>query len=84
MAIRDYLTDTVYGMKTGTDEINDTNFQAVANTCDESVSITNPSGTESRFTCNGTFTLAQSPKVIIENLLTTMGGFMVYSNGEFK
>ena len=71
-------------MKTGTDEINDTNFQAVANTCDESVSITNPSGTESRFTCNGTFTLSQSPKVIIENLLTTMGGFMVYSNGEFK
>ncbi len=84
LAIRDYLTDTVYGMKTGTDEINDTNFQAVANTCDESVSITNPSGTESRFTCNGTFTLSQSPKVIIENLLTTMGGFMVYSNGTFK
>ena len=84
LAIRDYLTNTVYGMKTGTDEINDTNFQTVANTCDESVSITNPSGTESRFTCNGTFTLAQAPKVIIENLLTTMGGFMVYSNGTFK
>jgi hypothetical protein len=84
LAIRDYLTNTVYGMKTGTDEINDTNFQTVANTCDESVSITNPSGTESRFTCNGTFTLSQAPKVIIENLLTTMGGFMVYSNGTFK
>ena len=84
LAIRDYLTDTVYGMKAGTDEINDTNFQTIANTCDESVTLVNPSGTESRFTCNGAFTLTTAPKTIIENLLTTMGGFMVYSNGQFK
>jgi len=37
-----------------------------------------------RFTCNGSFQLSQSPKIIIENLLTTIGGFMVYSNGQFK
>ena len=84
LIIRDYLTDTSYGLSTGTAELNDTNFQTVANTCDESVSITNPSSTESRFTCNGSMQLSQSPKIILENLLTTMGGFLVYSNGTFK
>ena len=63
-------------------KINDTNFQAVANTCDEDVSLT--SGTEDRFTMNGSFTLQQSPKNIIENMLSTMAGNLIYSNGQFK
>ena len=71
-------------MQTSDVEINDTNFIASANTCDETVSVTNPSGTEKRFTCNGSFTLQQTPKVIIENLMTTCGGFLIYSNGKFK
>jgi hypothetical protein len=71
-------------MQTESAEINDTNFIASANTCDEVVTLTNPSGTEKRFTCNGSFQLSQSPKVIIENLLTTLGGFLIYSNGKFK
>ena len=84
LCIRDYLKDTIYGMQVEDAEINDTNFIAGANTCDETVSVTNPSGTEKRFTCNGSFQLSQSPKVIIENFLTTLGGFLIYSNGEFK
>jgi len=84
LAIRDYLKDTIYGMQVEDVEINDTNFIASANTCDEIVTVTNPSGTEKRFTCNGSFQLSQSPKVIIENFLTALGGFLIYSNGEFK
>jgi hypothetical protein len=84
LCIRDYLSNTTYGMQTESAEINDTNFIASANTCDETVTVTNPSGTEKRFTCNGSFQLSQSPKVIIENLLTTLGGFLIYSNGKFK
>ena len=84
LAIRDYLTETKFGLKTTTEEINDTNFIATANTCDETVNVTNPSGTEKRFTCNGTFTLQSTPKTVIENLLTSLGGFLVYSNGQFK
>ena len=84
LCIRDYLKDTTYGMQTEDTEINDTNFIASANTCDETVSVTNPSGTEKRFTCNGAFQLSQSPKVIIENLLTSFGGSLIYSNGMFK
>ena len=84
LALRDYLKDSVYGLTTGDDEINDTNFIASANICDEVVTVTNPSGTEKRFTCNGSFQLSQTPKIIIENLLTTMGGGLIYSNGMFK
>ena len=84
LTIRDYLKDSTYGLTTGDDEINDTNFIASANTCDEVVTLTNPSATEKRFTCNGSFQLSQSPKIIIENLLTTMGAGLIYSNGMFK
>ena len=84
LATRDFLKDTIYGLQVEDVEINDTNFIASANTCDETVTVTNPSGTEKRFTCNGSFQLSQSPKVIIENLMTTLGGFLIYSNGEFK
>jgi len=84
LATRDYLKDTTYGMQVEDVEINDTNFIASANTCDETVNVLNPSGTEKRFTCNGSFQLSQSPKVIIENLMTTIGGFLIYSNGQFK
>ena len=84
LQIRDYLSNSSFGMNASDDELNDTNFSTTANTCDESVTVTNPSGTEKRFTGNGSFLLSQSPKVVIENLLTTMGGFLVYSNGTFK
>jgi major membrane immunogen (membrane-anchored lipoprotein) len=84
LCTRDYLSNNTYGLQTTDDEINDTNFIASANICDESVSVTNPSGTEKRFTCNGSFTLQQTPKVIIENLMTTCGGYLIYTNGKFK
>ena len=82
LCIRDYLTNSDYGLGAETAEINDTNFSAVANTCDEDVSLS--SGTEDRFTMNGTFTLDKSPKVILQNMLTTMAGHLIYSNGAFK
>jgi hypothetical protein len=84
LCLRDYLTDTVYGLSCASSEIDDTNFQSSANTCDENVTITNPSGTEKRFTCNGTFEVSQSPKNIIENFLSCVGGNLIYSNGTFK
>ena len=84
LQIRDYLTDTPYGLKADLAEINDTNIISVANTCDETVTLANPVGTENRFTSNGTFQVSQTPKTILENMLTTLGGFLIYSNGMFK
>ena len=84
LCIRDYLLNERFGLEADSTEINDTNFTAVANTCDENVTIANPSGTEKRFSMNGTFTLSKSPKVILENMLSSIAGNMIYSNGQFK
>jgi len=84
LCIRDYLLNDRYGLEADATEINDTNFSAVANTCDENVTITNPSGTEKRFSMNGTFNLDKSPKSIIENMLSSIAGHLIYSNGQFK
>ena len=84
LIIRDYLTDNTIGMKCSASEIDDDKFINTANICDELVTVINPAGTEKRFTCNGAFTLASTPKVVIENFVTTMGGILLYSNGNFK
>jgi len=83
LAIRDYLTDSIYGFNASSDEIDDTSFTTAANICDESVTLSG-GGTESRYTINGTFESNGSPKQILENLLTAMGGSVIYSNGTFK
>ena len=84
LCIRDFLLNDRYGLEADAAEINDTNFAAVANTCDEDVTIANPSGTEDRFTINGTFNLDKTPKVILENMLSSIAGHLIYSNGQFK
>ena len=84
LCIRDYLLNERYGLDADANEINDTNFSAVANTCDENVTITNPSGTEKRFSVNGTFNLDKAPKSILENMLSSIAGHLIYSNGQFK
>ena len=82
LCIRDYILDTSYGLNADATEVNDTNFQAIANICDEDVTLT--SGTEDRFTLNGSFILSSSPKTIMENMLSSIGGALIYSNGQFK
>ncbi len=83
LAIRDYLTDSIYGFNASTDEIDDTSFTTAANVCDENVTLSG-GGTEKRYTVNGTFESNGSPKNILENLLTPMGGEVIFSNGTFK
>ena len=84
LCIRDYLLNARIGLEADANEINDTNFIAVANTCDENVTIANPSGSEKRFSMNGTFNLSKSPKSILENMLSSIAGNIIYSNGQFK
>ena len=83
LCIRDYLTDSKYGFGASSSEIDDTAFTTAANICDETVSL-NAGGTESKYTLNGTFESNATPKQTLENLLTAMGGTVVYSNGKFK
>ena len=90
LAIRDYLTNTRYGLGATAAEIDDTAFIEAANVCDETVTI-NPENapvvginTEKRYTINGVVDTSKAPKAIIEDLLTACAGRLVYSNGKYK
>ncbi len=83
LCIRDYLTDTRYGLACSASEIDDTSFIAAANVCDENVTLA-AGGTQKRYTLNGTFQTNNAPKKIIENMLTSCGGILTYTNGKFR
>lgn len=88
LIIRDYLTDTTYGLKCLSSEINDTTnaggFAAAANICDQDVTLADNSTTEKRYTANGFTNFSATGTGIIEGLLTSMAGQLTYSNGKFN
>ena len=87
LAIRDYLTNTKYGFAAATSEINDSAFNAAANACDEDVPLDatiSGGGTENRYEIHGTFTTENAPKRILEEMITSCGGLLSYSNGKFS
>lgn len=83
LCIRDYLTNSEYGLGEPTARINDTNFNAQANICDENVSLTG-GGTEKRYTCNGVFNTDQTPKEILQALLSSCAGKLTYQGGQWN
>lgn len=83
LCIRDYLTETTYGVGASASEINDTAFTAAANACDENVTLAG-GGTENRYEFHGTMQASNSPKKILEEMVTSCGGFISYVNGKFS
>ena len=81
LAIYDYLTNSLYGLNTPAAEIDTDSFDTAANVCDESVALV--SGSEDRYTVNGVADTAVTPKVIIEELLSSMAGSLTYQNGKW-
>jgi hypothetical protein len=78
-------------ISTATSEIDETQLIAAANLCDESVATTydidasgNHVTTTPRYALNGTFTLAQTPGDVLNNMLTSCGGQITYVGGQFK
>tara|TARA_Y100001972_G_scaffold129141_1_gene194456 strand:- start:803 stop:4432 length:3630 start_codon:yes stop_codon:yes gene_type:complete len=87
LIIRDYLTNTEYGLKAKTSEINDTTnaggFSSAANTCDQNVTLADGSSTEKRYTANGFADFSTSGKNVVEGVLSSMAGRLSYVNGQF-
>jgi hypothetical protein len=83
LLIRHYLKDPRYGLGCDDDEIDDNYFIAAANTCDESISLAG-GGTENRYYCDGVIDTANSPQEILQELLTSCGGRLVYSGGKWR
>jgi hypothetical protein len=79
LCMRDYLVSG-YGLSEESANIDDNLVISAANVCDQTDTI---AGT-TRYTCNGSFTLATTPYDLINSLLTSMDGSMWYSQGKWR
>ncbi len=72
-----------FGFEASLSEIHETSWVAAANICDETVAL-KAGGTQARYDCNGTLRLDDKPLTIMDDLLTAMGGTLVYQQGGFR
>ena len=82
LCIRDYLTNTYYGLGEASANLNDTSFEDAADICDEAVSLGN-GGVHARYACDGALDTGSQIKSNIEALLASMGGRLGYSGGQY-
>ena len=84
LCLRDYLTNSVYGLALNSSEIDDAAFTVAANICDENVQIlpASPTTYEKRYETNGVVYTSASPDENIGKLLSAMGGLVAYSGGK--
>lgn len=83
LAVRDYLTDPLYGFGASAGEINDTTVAAAANISDESVSLA-AGGSQVRYTANSRIDTAEKPINNLNRLVSGGAGAVTYHNGKFE
>ena len=83
LVMRDYLSDTVYGLGATATEIDDASFIAAANVCEESVTLSG-GGTQDRYTFDGVVDTQNTPRSNLEQMLTALNGSLYYSNGKWS
>lgn len=83
LCILDYIRNASFGLGAADDEIDFDSFISAASICDEPVAV-KAGGTQARYTCDGVIDLAQRPDDIIEQMLTSCDGRLVYSNGRYR
>lgn len=81
LCVRDYLTST-YGLECASAELDEAAIIAAANVADEAVALA-AGGTEPRYTCHGVVDLGQTPRAIMEGLLSSCAGFLVWTAGKY-
>lgn len=83
LCIADYLANQQFGFRaTYGDEIPSDRLTTAANICDEDVPLASGE-TESRYTCNGGFVVSVKRGEVLQNMLTSCGGRLTYSGGQF-
>lgn len=86
LCLADYLDQSAYGVGAGigaADGVDAENLIEAANICDEMVPLAT-GGSERRYRCNGVVSLAESPKTIIEGLLSAMAGRCAVQGGTWR
>lgn len=81
LCILDYLIAD-FGLGATLDDIDQPAFIAAANICDELVDTLD--GTEKRYTCNGVADLGDTPRDILEALLSSCAGSLTYTGGKWR
>lgn len=82
LCIRDYLLAD-WGLGCSPDEIDEDSFTAAANLCDELVPLSG--GTEERrYSLNGVISYDQKPIDVVEQMLSSCGGALVYTGGRYR
>ena len=82
LCLRDYLTETGYGLGEEEANIDDSRVIEAANVC-EYFNYPTLTG-DARYTCNGSFITSVTPYDILNDLLTSMGGLLWYSQGKWR
>jgi len=82
LCVRDYLTSSTYGLGESSANIDDDSIIVAANVCDNLNYPTLTGGT--KFTTNGAFTTAVTPYSFLNNIMSSMGGTVWYSQGEWR
>ena len=87
LCLRDYLSDTTYGLAAEVSEINDSNnpggVQTAANVCDQNV-VDNTDVGVKRYTANGVASFSSTGEDVVHQLLSSMAGKMTYTAGKFQ
>ncbi|CAN1576024.1 Tip attachment protein J [Paracoccaceae bacterium] len=86
LCLADYLAQSAYGVGAGIGAADGTDVESVieaANICDEMVPLAS-GGSEQRYSCNGVVSLAESPKTIIEGMLSAMAGRCAVQGGTWR
>jgi hypothetical protein len=79
----DWLQDDTYGMRASAAEVPSAEVIAAANVCDETIALNALGATQARYTYNGSFTTDQSPRDVLEDLLSAMAGHCVWTQGRW-
>jgi len=83
LCILHYLT-SADGLACAADEIDTASFIAAANICDEFLQVVEGGGTQERYRLDGAFTLDVKPLDVIEDMMTSCGGTLVYIAGKYR
>ena len=81
LIVRDFLTNTDYGLGEDTANIDDTLVDSSADTCDTIVGGTVDT---KKYTCNGAWTTSQPPVDVIAQLMTSCAGYLWYAQGKWR
>lgn len=90
LCLLDYMCDPVYGLGLSYSDFDSASFSETANYCDESVayklgdgSQSNPTGYSKRYIISGQINTENSIRSNIEDILSSMGGKLSFSNGKY-